>query len=157
LSLEELRKSERRLPCDSRKTDGASSNPPREDPTPVLRLEIEPMRPKPYDDERLGLLLALLRAAPQAWVERAKRTPFAAEEVAELERMLEADVTFRKSYDSDPIAAAEAAGMGDAAARLEWELAELLSEPQEVVAHGKPTRLRALLLRSRAVRERFGL
>ena len=115
------------------------------------------MTSKPYDEERLGRLLALLRAAPRAWVERAKRIPSAEEELAELERMLEADVTFQKGFDSDPVAATEEAGLEDLAARLEWELAELLAEPHEVVAHGKPTRLHALLLRSRSVRERVGL
>jgi hypothetical protein len=115
------------------------------------------MTSKPYDDERLARLLALLRAAPQAWVERAKRIPLAEKELAELERMLEADVTFRRSFDTDPVTATGEAGLEDLAARLEWELEELLSDEREVVAHGKPTRLRALLLRSRAVRERFGL
>jgi hypothetical protein len=115
------------------------------------------MTAKPYDEERLGRLLAMLRAAPRAWVERAKRIPSAEEELAELERMLEADVTFREGFDSDPVAATGGAGLQDLAARLEWELAELLADRQEVVAHGKPTRLRALLLRSRSVRERFGL
>jgi hypothetical protein len=117
---------------------------------------------KPYDDERLGRLLALLRAAPRAWIERAKRIPLAQREVEELERLLAGDPTLRKSFDTDPVQAAEAAGMRDLAARLEQELDLLLSEAQEVVAHGKQrepatSRLRALLLRSQAVRERLGL
>ena len=117
---------------------------------------------KPYDDERLGRLLAFLLAAPRAWIERAKRIPFAKSELEEFERMLEADLTFRKSFDTDPVAAVESAGMKDLATRLEWELDVLLSEAQEVVAHrpqqqGPTGRLRALLLRSQAVRERLGL
>lgn len=137
------------------------------------------MRAKPYDDERLGRLLALLRAAPRAWVDRAQRIPFAESELAELlSRKLEADPTFRKGFDADPVGAAEAAGMPDLAARLRRELEdvvrlaeriareqdpqaaldELLSEAPEVLAHGKQhqrvrTRIRALLLGSEAVRE----
>jgi hypothetical protein len=118
------------------------------------------MKSKPYDDERLGGLLALLGAAPRAWVDRAKRLPVASLELDELERMLEADSTFRESFDTDPVAATGAVGMDDLAAELERELDDLLSE--EVVAHRKQheheaTRLRALLLRSQAVRERLGL
>lgn len=116
------------------------------------------MRPKSYDEERLARLLALLRAAPRAWVERAKRIPFAQRELDELERMLEADSTFRKSFDTDPVAATRAADLEDAAARLEQELAELLAETQDVLAHRarQPTnRARALLLRSEAVREQI--
>jgi hypothetical protein len=120
------------------------------------------MTSKPYDEERLGRLLALLRAAPGAWVERAKQVPFAQRELDELERMLEADPTFSKSFDTDPVAATQAAGLKDLSARLEQELQEFLSETQEVVAHRKQhepvtNRLRTLLLRSRAVRERLGL
>jgi len=124
--------------------------------------------PEPYDLERLGRLLALLRAAPRAWVERAKRIPVAItdRDVAELGGKLDADPTFRKSFDEDPLAATAAAGMPDLAASLRRELDavvrlaeqgavdELLSEAPEVVAHRQPagTRLRALLLRSEAVR-----
>ena len=123
---------------------------------------MESSGPTRYDDERLGRLLGFLRAAPRAWVERAKRIPRAQREVDELERLLEGTPTVRKSFDTDPVAAAEAAGMRDLAARLEWELDLLLSEAQEVVAHRKQHqpatgRLRALLLRSQAVRERLGL
>ena len=118
------------------------------------------MTSKPYDEERLGRLLALLRATPEAWVDRAKHIPFAQRELDELERMLEADPTFSRSFDLDPVAATRAADLQDLSARLEWELEELLSEEHEVVAHRKhqpSSRMRTLLLRSRAVRERFGL
>ena len=112
------------------------------------------MTSEPYEEERLGRLLTLLRAAPTAWVERAKQIPVAQSELEELERMLEADSTFRKSFDADPVAAADGAGMDDLARELDRELNELLSETQEVVAHQKHTsRLRTLLLRSEAVRE----
>ena len=120
------------------------------------------MTSKPYDEERLGRLLALLPATPEAWVDRAKSIPFAQRELDELERMLEADPTFSRSFDLDPVAATQTAGLKDLSARLEEELQEFLSETREVVAHSKQhepvtNRLRALLLRSRAVRERLGL
>ncbi len=120
------------------------------------------MKSKPYDEERLGRLLTLFRAAPRAWIERAKRIPVAERELDDLSRLLETDETFRKSFDTDPVAAAGAAGMGDLAAELDRELEELLSEAQEVVAHRKQhqpetSRLRALLLQSQGVRERLGL
>ena len=114
-----------------------------------------------YDDERLGRLIALLRAAPQAWVKRAQRIPVAEAGVEELARKLEADPIFRRSFDEDPVGATRAAGMTELAAELQLALDELetLAEAEipEVVAHGgaKPPlreRVRALLLRSAAVR-----
>jgi hypothetical protein len=95
---------------------------------------------KPYDEERLGRLLALLRAAPRAWVERAKRIPFAITDadVAELARRLEADPTFRKSFDTDPVAAAEAAGMLKLAAGLKRELEELVALTERIKAGEDP-------------------
>jgi hypothetical protein len=96
--------------------------------------------PEPYDLERLGRLLALLRAAPRAWVERAKRIPLAVSDadVAELGRMLEADPAFKKSFDTDPVAAVEAAGMPTLATRLKRELEELVALAERIAAGEQP-------------------
>jgi hypothetical protein len=97
---------------------------------------MKPRGPTRYDDERLGRLLALLRAAPKAWIDRAKRIPFAItdEDVAELARRLEVDPTFRKSFDMDPVAAVEGARMPKLAARLKRELEELVAVAERIAA-----------------------
>jgi hypothetical protein len=112
------------------------------------------MQSKRYDEERLGRLLSLLRAAPRGWIDRAQRIPVAERQIEELERMLDGDETFRRSFDLDPVAAAGNAGMDDLALDVQRELDALLSE--EVLAH-RANRMYALLLRSEAVRERLGL
>jgi hypothetical protein len=90
-----------------------------------------------YDDGRLGRLLRLLRVPPLEWVRRAQRIPLTSallsdRDLAELGRKLEQDLSFRRDFDADPIAAAEAAGMQEVAVRLERELRELVALAEEV-------------------------
>jgi hypothetical protein len=53
-------------------------------------------------------------------------------DLAELGRKLDQDLSFRRDFDADPIAAAEAAGMQEVAVRLERELRELVALAEEV-------------------------
>ena len=90
-----------------------------------------------YDDGRLGRLLRMLRVPPLEWVRRAQRIPLTAallsdRDLAALGRKLEQDLSFRRDFDADPIAAAEAAGMQEVAVRLERELRELVALAEEV-------------------------
>jgi hypothetical protein len=85
-----------------------------------------------YDEARLGRLLRLLRAAPVEWVRRAQRIPLRSvtltdRDVEELAAKLERDDSFRRAFDGDPVAAVRAAGMGELASRLEYELGELVT------------------------------
>jgi hypothetical protein len=128
------------------------------------------MTVKPYDHERLGELLRLLRPAPRAWVSRAKRIPLGApaeDDVAKLATKLEADVAFKAAFDADPVAAVEDAGLHELAAQLRLELDELNAAPEEwadnlpeVVAHSgaelpPAARLRFLLAGSGAVAQKL--
>jgi hypothetical protein len=128
------------------------------------------MKSKRYDDERLGLLLRLLRSAPARLVARAKRIPLAeldADDLALLARQLDSDSTFKQRFDADPLAALESAELRELTEhlRVEWEhlLAapeEWLDEIPEVVAHGgeelePELRLRVLLLESTATRAKL--
>lgn len=93
--------------------------------------------PKPYDDDRLARLLGLLRPAPVAWVRTAQRIPLASDalsedDVAALQRKLEADPVFRDRFDVDPVAAAEAVGMEELAGQLRRELRELLALAERI-------------------------
>jgi hypothetical protein len=90
-------------------------------------------------DEGVARLLRLLRPAPEGWVTKAQRIPLdvsvpqrplAVEtltdgDLAELGRKLEIDSTFRRRFNADPVAAAEAAGMHELALGLEREIREL--------------------------------
>jgi hypothetical protein len=91
-----------------------------------------------YDEERLGELLQLLRPAPEAWVRRAQEIPLgpplSGDDVAELARRLETDEGFRKRFDTDPIAAAEFAGMSDLAAQLRREMHELTALAERITS-----------------------
>jgi hypothetical protein len=97
---------------------------------------------KSYDNERLACLLGLLRPAPVEWVAKAQRipveltvsgqpvleeTPLTAGDLAELGRKLETDPMFRRRFDADPVAAAEAAGMHELGLHLRHELHELVA------------------------------
>lgn len=100
---------------------------------------------KPYDREGLALLLRLLRPPPEGWVTKAQRIPLdmsvwersSAEEtltdgdLAELGRKLEID-SFRRRFDADPVAAAEAAGMHELALGLEREIRELVGLAERI-------------------------
>jgi hypothetical protein len=100
---------------------------------------------KPYDDEGLARLLRLLRPPPEGWVTEAQRIPLdmsgrersSAEEtltdgdLAEFGRKLEID-SFRRRFDADPVAAAEAAGMHEFALGLEREIRELVGLAERI-------------------------
>jgi hypothetical protein len=85
-----------------------------------------------YDEARLARLLRLLRAAPGEWVRRAQRIPLRTvtltdRDVEELGAKLDRDESFRRAFDSDPVAAVQAAGMGELASRLAYEIGELVA------------------------------
>jgi putative modified peptide len=100
-----------------------------------------------YGDERLARLLRLLRPAPTAWVTKAQRIPLDMSfgdqpvvdersltdgDLAKLGRELEIDPVFRRRFDADPVAAAEAAGMVELAVGLEWEMRELVALAERI-------------------------
>jgi putative modified peptide len=92
--------------------------------------------------------LRLLRPVPESWIKRAQQIPLdrsrrgqEAEErgltdsdLAKLGRRLEIDPKFRQSFDADPVAASEAAGMRELALRLEQELRELVALAERVTS-----------------------
>jgi hypothetical protein len=95
--------------------------------------------PPRYDDGRLGRLLRLLRIPAVEWVRRAQRIPLTSallsdRDLAELGRRLEQDASFRRDFDADPVAAAEAAGLHEIAVRLKRELRELVALAEEVAS-----------------------
>jgi hypothetical protein len=53
-------------------------------------------------------------------------------DVEELGAKLERDESFRRAFDSDPVAAVQAAGMGALASRLEYEIGELVALARQV-------------------------
>jgi hypothetical protein len=54
------------------------------------------------------------------------------DDLARLQRTLEADPMFRRRFDADPVSAAEAAGMPDVAVGLEQEIRELVALAERV-------------------------
>jgi hypothetical protein len=101
---------------------------------------MKPASPERYDDERVARLLAALRPAPEEWVARAKLIPLTEVDARELAEKLDADPVFRKSFDEDPVGAAEAAGMPELAIQLQRELAELVELAERIVASEDPAR-----------------
>ena len=104
------------------------------------------VRVNPYGDERLARLLRLLRPAPRDWITKAQRIFFdvsipgqvrAAEtrltdrDLAELSHALD-DPLFRRRFDADPIAAAQAAGLHELALRLASEMRELVALAERI-------------------------
>jgi hypothetical protein len=90
-----------------------------------------------HGDERLTHLLRLLRPAPEGWVTKAQRIPLDTRgltdrDLAELGRQLEIDPMFRRHFDADPVAAAEAAGMPELAVGLEQEIRELVALAERI-------------------------
>src|SRR5215471_6237208 len=100
-----------------------------------------------YSQERLARLLRLLRPAPQLWIESAQRTVLemltqdssagvgsglTQAEVTDLARALELDPLFRKSFDEDPVAAAEAAGWTTLARNIEREVSQLFALAEQI-------------------------
>jgi hypothetical protein len=102
-----------------------------------------------YSRERLAYLLRLLRPAPQRWVTKAQSTilemlvrdgaaadatPLTETQLAQLGHALERDPAFRRSFDTDPVAAAEAAGWSDLARGLEREMRGLVALAERIAA-----------------------
>ena len=89
-----------------------------------------------YDDERVARLLKTLRPAPQDWVQRAQQIPVGPPlteiDVRALSRKLDGDEDFRQRFDSDPVAAAESAGMHGLATQLLRELRDLVSLAERI-------------------------
>jgi hypothetical protein len=54
-----------------------------------------------YDEERLGLLLRILRPAPAAWVQAAAELPAARRSLDEIVSRAEADAEFRRALVAD--------------------------------------------------------
>jgi regulator of protease activity HflC (stomatin/prohibitin superfamily) len=63
-----------------------------------------------YDEERIGELLRLLPAPPQAWVQAAQELPQARAEVTQIVARAEQDAEFRARLVADLEAALEAEG-----------------------------------------------
>lgn len=102
-----------------------------------------------YSRERLAYLLRLLRPAPHRWVTKAQSTilemlaldraaadatSLTETQLAELGHALERDPAFRRSFDTDPVAAAEAAGWSDLARGLEREMRGLVALAERIAA-----------------------
>jgi hypothetical protein len=54
-----------------------------------------------YDEERLGVLLRVLRPAPTGWVQAAQELPAARRTFDEIVARVEADATFRTALIAD--------------------------------------------------------
>jgi len=54
-----------------------------------------------YDEERLGVLLRLLRPAPTGWVAAAQELPTARRTLDEIVARAEADLAFRNALQAD--------------------------------------------------------
>jgi hypothetical protein len=100
-----------------------------------------------YSQERLARLLRLLRPAPPAWIGRTQRTllemlthdrsadvgsGLTEAELTDLARALELDPLFRRSFDEDPVAAAEAAGWPTLARNIERDIAQLVAVAERI-------------------------
>ena len=105
------------------------------------------MAVNPYGQDQLMRLLRLLRPAPQGWTEKAKRaiaemlaqdrtvtgiTTLSDADLRELQKALMLDPRFRRSFDADPVAAAEAAGWPELARRMESEIAALVALAERI-------------------------
>ena len=80
-----------------------------------------------YDEERLGLLLRLLRPAPAGWVRAAQELPAARHTFDEIVARAEADLAFRNALLADLETALAAEGY-EPDRRLLDEIRERLSE-----------------------------
>ena len=56
---------------------------------------------RPHDEERLGVLLRILRPAPRGWVEAAQELPGARRTLDEIVSRAEADLAFRAALVDD--------------------------------------------------------
>ena len=80
-----------------------------------------------YDEERLGVLLRLLRPAPMGWVRAAQELPDARRTFDEIVARAEADLAFRKALIADLEQALSAEGYKPDR-RILYEIRERLSE-----------------------------
>ncbi len=80
-----------------------------------------------YDEERLGVLLRILRPAPVGWVRAAQELPAARHTFDEIVARAEADLAFRKALISDLEQALAAEGY-EPDRRLLHEIRERLSD-----------------------------
>ena len=80
-----------------------------------------------YDEERLGVLLRLLRPAPTGWVRAAQELPSARRTFDEIVMRAEADLAFRTALVADLEHALEAEGY-EPDRRILDEIRERLSE-----------------------------
>ncbi len=56
---------------------------------------------QPYDEERLGEILRVLRPAPEGWVRAAQELPYARRTFDEIVARAEADLAFREALIAD--------------------------------------------------------
>jgi hypothetical protein len=56
---------------------------------------------RPYDEERLGVLLRILRPVPAGWVRAAQELPTARHSFDEIVSRAEADLAFREALVAD--------------------------------------------------------
>jgi hypothetical protein len=56
---------------------------------------------RPYDEERIGVLLRILRPAPTGWVRAAQELPTARRSFDEIVSRAEADLAFREALVAD--------------------------------------------------------
>ena len=80
-----------------------------------------------YDEERLGVLLRLLRPAPLGWVRAAQELPGARQTFDEIVARAEADLAFRNALIADLERALSAEGY-EPDRRILDEIRERLSE-----------------------------
>jgi hypothetical protein len=80
-----------------------------------------------YDEERLGLLLRLLRPAPAGWQRAAQELPAARRSLDEIVSRAEADLAFRQALIADLEAALAQEGY-DADRRIVDELRKRFAE-----------------------------
>lgn len=80
-----------------------------------------------YDEERLGVLLRLLRPAPAGWLRAAQELPAARRSLDEIVGRAEADLAFRQALIADLEAALQHEGY-DPDRRIVDELRRRLAE-----------------------------
>ncbi len=95
-----------------------------------------------HGDARLARLLRLLRPAPNGWLIKAQhifdgtsaagRSGLNDHDLAELERRLAIDPSFRQLFDADPVAAVEGAGLHQLASKLEQAMREIVALAERI-------------------------
>lgn len=74
-----------------------------------------------YTEERIAVLLRLLRPAPEGWVRAAQELPMARKAIEDIVARAEADLAFRTALIADLEQALQSAGYEP----TEWALVEL--------------------------------